>query len=182
MDPPKDSQEVEIKTTETNARYLAYLARVRNIAFLLGNSARYLAYTSDVGEAFRPVIPTRVVQAAYAISWAYVITDVGIEGYREHNRGGSNTEVSRTVLERAIFQSAASMILPALTIHTTVHTFGKVFQRVGRWQRWGPTFAGLAVVPFLPFMFDHPVEWVLEKSFNTMWPTEKHHSEKHKKE
>lgn len=47
-------------------RYLAYLARFRAIV-------RYLAYTSDVGEAFRPIVNPKIVSAAYAISWSYVI-------------------------------------------------------------------------------------------------------------
>lgn len=29
-------------------------------------------------------------------------------------------------------------------------------------RMWGPTIAGLGVVPALPFMFDHPVERVLD--------------------
>ena len=33
---------------------------------------RYVAYTSDIGEAFRPVVPPWLVTAAYGVSWAYV--------------------------------------------------------------------------------------------------------------
>jgi len=29
---------------------------------------------------------------------------------------------------------------------------------VGKYQKWGPTLSGLALVPFLPFILDHPVE------------------------
>jgi len=190
MEDPQTKQTDELKTTDTNLRYAAYLARLRNIAVAVKGVSRYLAYTSDVGEAFRPVVPVRIVQAAYAISWLYVGTDVTIEGYREHNNGGSNTEVMRTVLSRSIFQSLASMGLPAFAIHTQVHMASRVFQKVGRFQKWGPTVAGLALVPFLPYMFDHPVEFVVEKTFDTLWPTEHHHghgaetqeSEKSKKE
>lgn len=47
-------------------RYLAYLARFRALI-------RYFAYTSDVGEAFRPIVNPKIVTTAYAISWTYVI-------------------------------------------------------------------------------------------------------------
>jgi fission process protein 1 len=40
-----------------------------------------------------------------------------------------------------------------------------------RLRVWGPIGLGLAAVPALPFLFDHPVEtaveWVFHKSFET---------------
>ena len=57
---------------DTNARYLGYLARAQR--YLIQGS-RYVAYTSDIGEAFRPVVPPSIVTAGYAISWAYLIGD-----------------------------------------------------------------------------------------------------------
>jgi fission process protein 1 len=73
------------------------------------------------------------------------------------------------------------MALPAFTIHSTVHLFKHVFHKVGRFQKWGPTVAGLAVVPALPYLFDHPVEHVVDKAFDYLWPVEKSssHSKKH---
>lgn len=59
--------EGDVDTTQTNARYLGYLARIRP---LLLPATRYLAYTSDVGEAFRPVVSPKVVTTAYGISIA----------------------------------------------------------------------------------------------------------------
>jgi hypothetical protein len=43
--------------------------------------------------------------------------------------------------------------LPAATIHSVVHVLQMFTRRIGRFQRWGPTMGGLAVVPFLPFMY-----------------------------
>ena len=73
-------------SVDSNARYMAYAARLRT-ALRAGH--RYIAYvrafdprpmcselncfqTSDVGEAFRPVVPPLVVTAAYGISWLYL--------------------------------------------------------------------------------------------------------------
>lgn len=44
--------------------------------------SRYLAYSSDVGESFRPIIPPHLVTATYVISWTYVLGDVAYEGYK----------------------------------------------------------------------------------------------------
>ena len=95
-------------------RYLAYLGRIRNLA---AAGSRYLAFTSDVGEAVRPVVPPAIVNASYAISFAYVGFDVAMHTAREIDHGGNGT---RTVVERSLFQGLASLLLPAVTIHTVV--------------------------------------------------------------
>lgn len=77
------------------------------------------AYTSDVGEAFRPVVSPWIVRSAYAISWAYVLGDVSYEAKKDYDRNSDTTHVTRTVVKRALFQSVASMALPAFTIHQT---------------------------------------------------------------
>ena len=46
---PIDTIFEDIKTTDTNARFIAY-------SRLLLRMTRYLAFTSDVGEAFRPIV------------------------------------------------------------------------------------------------------------------------------
>lgn len=80
----------------------------------------------------------------------------------------------RTVMaQRAIFQSIASMGLPAFTIHSIVRYSTRAMKDVKnpRLRVWGPIGLGLAAVPALPFLFDHPVEtaveWVFHKGFET---------------
>jgi len=64
------------------------------------------------------------------------------------------------VVKRAVFQSIASMALPAFTIHSAVKYSKPLFKNVQnpRLKLWGPTVTGLSLVPGLPFVFDHPVE------------------------
>ena len=165
---------------------------------------RYVAYTSDIGESFRPVAHPNIVRGAYAISWLYILGDVSHEGYRAywHNQrilnpglqltphqekysGLPGTVTSpgepgvvppledwRTVMvQRGIFQSLASMGLPAFTIHSVVRYSGRAMKDVKNKtiRTWGPIGLGLAVVPFLPSLFDEPVEnaveWVFHKGF-----------------
>ena len=168
-----------------------------------------MAYTSDIGESFRPVAHPYLVRGAYGISWAYVLGDVSYEGYKAywHNQRTLNPTLElterqkkltgldtfvpvdqgqlksatippledyRTVMaQRAIFQSLASMGLPAFTIHSVVRYSSRAMKDVKNKtiRTWGPIGLGLAVVPFLPSLFDKPVEnaveWVFHKGFAT---------------
>jgi len=69
------------QSTESNIRYAAYATRIRTA---LLSAQRYVAYTSDIGESFRPVAHPNLVRAAYGISWAYLIGDVSHEGYKAY--------------------------------------------------------------------------------------------------
>jgi len=72
---------------DSDVRYAAYGARLRTA---IRAGSRYVAYvyfrsdislpqlmgpilqTSDIGEAFRPVVPPWIVTAAYGVSWVYL--------------------------------------------------------------------------------------------------------------
>jgi fission process protein 1 len=193
------------QTTESNIRYAAYASRVRTA---LLSAQRYVAYTSDIGESFRPVAHPNLVRAAYGISWLYLAGDVAHEGYKAYCQNerirypelpreasqeryndakqplqtvASDVGVSlkpgvvppledyRTVMvQRAIFQSIASMGLPAFTIHSIVRYSGRALKdsKNVKLRTYGPIGLGLAAVPFLPFLFDKPVEEAVEWTFH----------------
>lgn len=71
------------ETTESSLRYAAYASRVRTI---LLSAHRYVAYTSDIGESFRPVAHPWLIKGAYGVSWAYLAGDVAHEGYKAYIR------------------------------------------------------------------------------------------------
>lgn len=199
------------QSTESSIRYAAYATRIRTA---LLSAQRYVAYTSDIGESFRPVAHPNLVRTAYGISWAYIIGDVAHEGYKAYcsnqrtmhpelpreatyeryndaksdiNAVAYNAGVSltpqkvtplndyRTVMaQRFIFQTIASMGLPAFTIHSIVRYSGRALKNaknVGV-RTFGPIGLGLAAVPALPYLFDKPVEeaveWVFHKGFETV--------------
>lgn len=70
-------------TTDTPYRYAGYATRIRT---LLQSAYRYVAYTSDIGESFRPVAHPWLIRTAYGVSWAYILGDVGNEGYKAYLR------------------------------------------------------------------------------------------------
>jgi fission process protein 1 len=57
--------------------------RVRTI---MQSAHRYVAYTSDIGESFRPIAHPYLVKGAYGVSWLYLIGDVSHEGYKAYCR------------------------------------------------------------------------------------------------
>jgi fission process protein 1 len=70
-------------TTDTSVRYAAYASRIRTIML---SAHRYVAYTSDIGESFRPIAHPYLVKGAYGVSWLYLIGDVSHEGYKAYCR------------------------------------------------------------------------------------------------
>jgi fission process protein 1 len=127
------------------------------------------------------------------------LRDVAYETYKAHHRGPSPVEAANfseptrltiSAVQRAAFQSIASMYallpdvganltaffgraLPAFTIHTVVAQAKKAFVNTKnvKVKTWGPTVTGLALVPALPYLFDHPVEQVTDRAFD--WIREK---------
>eukprot|EP00960_Hanusia_phi_P030976 748996-Hanusia_phi.AAC.1 len=157
-------------------RYGGYAFLLARFAKFAQAKVRFLAFTSDVGEAMRPVVPVWMVNATYAIAIGYCVTDVAIVGYQEHKRNGN---VVRAVTFQTIFQGLASIALPFAIIHTSVHACHKALkQRAPKYAQIGPTIVGLAIIPFLPMVCDEPVEHALEYAFDKAWPVEGgHHHE-----
>ena len=95
------------------------------------------------------------------------MTDVGYEAYKAKSVHHEPTPVVVSLsIKRALFQSIASMGLPAFTIHSLVKYSGKyIFSKSpNRTIRvWAPAMLGLGVVPALPFLYDHPVEHAVDK-------------------
>lgn len=182
------------KTDE--ARYLAYLGRAK-IALVraVKTNLRYAAYSSDLGEALRPVVPGSVVAGFYFISFAYVGGDVAYTGYIEKKeRKSSDMMVARQVTETALFQIVASLAIPTAVIHTAVHQTHNLCKSLSKASptllRWGPSAVGMMCMPLLPLV-DEPVERATETLFDSIWPAEKgwirrheemHQEQKQKKE
>ncbi|WVF70030.1 hypothetical protein IAT40_004816 [Kwoniella sp. CBS 6097] len=175
----QDLVEDNADSTESNVRYAAYLRRITDVARA---GSRYTAYTSDIGEAFRPIVPPYIVTAAYGISWAYLIGDVSFTTYKSSQFGptpleaanmSEPTRLAMVAVKRSVFQSIASMALPAFTIHTAVKQAGKRFATSANptLRRWGATAVGIGIVPALPFLFDHPVEKATDLLFDKVEET-----------
>eukprot|EP00050_Salpingoeca_kvevrii_P012400 m.22331 g.22331 ORF g.22331 m.22331 type:complete len:218 (-) comp3993_c0_seq2:268-921(-) len=160
---------------EGPARYLAFAARITRA---LRPMVRYAAYTSDFGEAFRPVVSHGVVRGAYMVTYGYVVADVGYNTWRAYDAGYSPMGIFRTFAHSATFQGVASVALPAVAVHQTVHLASRVLKRFKtshpRVYGYGPTAVGLALIPLLPTLIDHPVEKIIDRAFEMFWPAPSH--------
>lgn len=181
---------------ESNLRYAAYTNRLRTVLLA---SHRYVAYTLDIGESFRPVINPFVVTVGYAVSWAYLMTDVSYaswkikmkaegrwvphlrpwenappadsakaEKYLSEQQGLAERDWRVMFVKRGIFQSLASMALPAFTIHSAVKYSPPLFKNVklAKIRGFGPVAVGLLIVPFLPYIYDEPIEHAVDYVFD----------------
>ncbi|CAE8693995.1 unnamed protein product, partial [Polarella glacialis] len=113
-------------------RWLAYTGRIKVIASSVSlkvGSARYLAFTSDVGEAFRPTVPGWLVNASYGLSVAYIGGTIAEVGLKANWEGRPRTEIQALIAQEAVFQGLASLALPFLLIHTSVHRTAVVLKR-----------------------------------------------------
>ncbi|SNX87382.1 uncharacterized protein MEPE_06092 [Melanopsichium pennsylvanicum] len=244
--PSLDTTQEIIDLENGPSRYVAYAMRLKTVIVA---SSRYVAYSSDIGEAFRPLTRPGFVTGAYAISWTYILGDVIYAGYKaakqyealasttfttssgpleefeteaakyahkalssakenlpleklldpktlsalsptekvelrkrhtqrlaqqgEHagvdpNQVSEAMHVGLTMARRGVFQSIASMALPAFTIHSIVRYSAPLFAKAKstRIKAAGPTVAGLMFVPAMPFLFDEPVEHVVDFAFD----------------
>ncbi|QSL65858.1 hypothetical protein MERGE_000137 [Pneumocystis wakefieldiae] len=148
----------KIDTVDSNVRYFGYVGRFKN---LLIAASRYLAYISDAGEAFRPIAHPYSIRAAYGISWLYIIGDVTYEGYKvKYINKEDSGPIGRAMIKRSVFQGIARR-----------YVFQNAKDR--RIRVWGPVMAGLSIMPALPFLFDHPVEVVVDSFFGKFYPESK---------
>jgi fission process protein 1 len=78
------------------------------------------------------------------------------------------TRLSMIAVKRSVFQGLASMALPAFTIHTAVAQTAKAVKNSQNLvvKRWLPSAVGIGIVPFLPYLFDHPVEYATDVLFD----------------
>ncbi|RCK62958.1 Mitochondrial fission process protein 1 [Candida viswanathii] len=184
-----------ISEQESGLRYAAYANRLRTILLA---SHRYVAYTSDIGESFRPVAHPYLVKAGYAVSWLYILGDVSyaawitkmkaqgryVPGLKPWDKAPApnefaadtfltthsivDTDWKLVALKRGIFQSVASMGLPAFTIHSAVRYSSYLFKNssIHALKTYGPVAVGLGIVPVLPYIFDEPVEHVVDWVFD----------------
>lgn len=164
------------------ATYASRFAAVMRNLSRMTKAARPSAYSSEVGESFRPIIPAWAVRALYGISWAYVFVDTGVKtwGVREHGM----ESMAYTACDMFAWHAVASMALPAFTIHSIVKYSGKFLEmnkRIpdSRFKRLGPTIIGLGTIPFIIHPLDHATDWVFDNTLRKLYADKLKKSESH---
>ena len=161
---------VKANLLAAKAKIAAAKLAAKGKAAALAN-ARYTAYSSDVGEAFRPMVPEGAVKATYGLAVSYILGDIGYTTWKEHEKGEKGEPV-RAFVHATVFQGIASLALPMFIIHQVVHVAQNATKKMkaGPMKKWGPTIAGLALIPALPYAVDEPCEHAIDYAFDRFWP------------
>ena len=112
MDAVLEHHEQSSHIDESMGRYVAYTAQLRT---LLATGTRYLAYSSEIGEAFRPIARPILVTAAYGVSWAYIFGDVGYNCWNASKTMDSESphfmeDLGWIAARRGVFQTLARCV------------------------------------------------------------------------
>ena len=138
---------------------------------------RYLGYTNELGESFRPIFPKFVVPS-YVVSFGYVFCDTADKTMKAQQEAKlldprlQTLHVVESAVDTLVWQSLASVIIPGITIHKIVDVTCDLL--AGKYaavpiknvphavQRWGPTAVGLATIPLVIHPLDNFVHFLLD--------------------
>ena len=138
---------------------------------------RYLGYSNECGEAFRPLVPLPVVLGSYGLAIAYVVADAIAKAFDASGEGGSAAKAVAAATDVLAFQMLASVACPGFTINRWVALVdfwvreacsapqlqGSVnADVVESLVHWVPTAAGLLLIPFIVKPLDTLVEKMLD--------------------
>jgi fission process protein 1 len=132
--------------------------------------ARPMAYASEVGESFRPLVHPMFVRFLYGLSWGYVFLDSAVRTYTVRKYG--REAMGYCFLDASIFHTFASMALPAFTIHSIVKYSGKFLKKTlpnSRVSKFGPVVLGLGSIPFIIHPLDHFTEFVMDRTVRKLY-------------
>lgn len=128
------------------------------------STLRPLAYTSEIGEAFRPLSSSYFVKFMYGVSWSYVLLDTGLKVHKVSNE--SPTVISLTLFDTFTWHIFASMLLPAVTIHAIVGNSKKLLNKANVQNKfvmkYSPTLIGLVSIPLIIHPLDHLTDFMMD--------------------
>ncbi|KAJ0406825.1 hypothetical protein P43SY_008847 [Pythium insidiosum] len=136
---------------------------------------RYLGYSNELGESFRPIVPQLVVPS-YLVAFGYVLGDTYDKASKAHTAATSQgaSEQKRTALaanaavDTLLWQSLASVAIPGFTINRLVALSSAVAEKTLKQspvlRRWAPTALGLGVIPLIIHPIDTLVDNVMDRT------------------
>ncbi|XP_069475413.1 mitochondrial fission process protein 1 [Ambystoma mexicanum] len=138
---------------------------------------RYLGYANEVGEAFRALVPVKLVWASYGVATAYVTADAVDKGRRAaviHTKdSGQTAQVTIAVVDTFIWQALASVAIPGFTINRICAASLYLLRKSTRWplpvRRWTTTAIGLSAIPFIITPIDRSVDFLLDSSLRKLY-------------
>lgn len=163
--------------------YLGWIGRTMARAPKLIAAQRWMAYASEGTEPFRPVASKWFVRSGYALSFLYVLSDIGVRTRLTWLETHSKQKATVVFGDTLVFHSLASLVIPAVFIHQIVHGSSKLVSKMSSITRYprvaglAPTIIGLCSIPFVVGPIDHGVEFAMDKTLRQYY--EVHSSHEH---
>ncbi|XP_034481891.1 mitochondrial fission process protein 1 [Drosophila innubila] len=130
---------------------------------------RYMGYSNEVGEAFRPLVPKAIVAASYGMAIGYVCTDTFDKSLREQMSGASRRDVLIAAGDVFSWQMLASVIIPGLVINRITAGSKMLLRRSPTiLLKTLPTVIGLASIPLIVHPIDGLVDRFMDATFRKM--------------
>jgi len=163
------SQESNIATT------VARDSDQKGIDIWRDSALRYLGYTNEVGESFRPILPKFVVPS-YIVAFGYVGCDTVDKAVVSLRENKPIDIVARNTFDALLWQVLASVLIPGKLVHLITHSADYLVKRKpvkqylpSHLRRFGPTAVGLAVIPFIVHPIDALVTDLLDATTRKWW-------------
>ena len=123
------------------------------------------------------MIPKSVYLGTYGVSSLYVLGDAIHKGTQafERSKASSRSDLStavhvgNAVVDTALWQSAASVVIPGIVINRIVYFTTIAVKRLpskgGVFGKWAGTAAGLCAIPLIIHPIDSGVDYVMDGTY-----------------
>ncbi|CRL05545.1 CLUMA_CG018260, isoform A [Clunio marinus] len=129
---------------------------------------RYLGYSNELGESFRPLIKKSYVHASYAVAIAYVFADTADKSLKSYEKDKNLIKSVKIGSDVVIWQMLASVMIPGFTINRICWTVGKGL-KYSKFKhplgKWIPTIVGLLSIPLIIRPIDRGVDFLMDETF-----------------
>ncbi|XP_034828039.1 mitochondrial fission process protein 1 [Maniola hyperantus] len=137
---------------------------------------RFIGYSNEVGESFRPVVPVKLVRATYGMAFAYVLADTGDKSWKMFRKGGGPKKVFVETGDALIWQTLASVAVPGLVInricHYTQRYLEKNVPKISHAPRKVAAVAvSLASIPIIVYPIDKGVSLLMDVTYRRWFHT-----------
>lgn len=134
------------KLKPENEKYNNVLSYARFI-----KSFKFLAYSNEVGETIRHTFPKLIIPA-YCLSFGYIFSDIFHHCFPFYDENGWCEETKKSLYNRLLWHSTASLIFPTLTIGASIKTTKWIMIKSGckiHTIRWTLPLVGIGMIPFI---------------------------------
>ncbi|XP_037724479.1 mitochondrial fission process protein 1 [Drosophila subpulchrella] len=161
MPEDKDFNREEKAAVET-----AFKQPTRDVDIYRDTFIRYMGYSNEIGESFRPLVPKSFVAASYGMAIGYVCTDTFDKALRLQMDGASSREVAIKGGDVFGWQMLASVAIPGLVINRITWATKTLLSRAPvAVLKTVPTLVGLASIPLIIHPIDTMVDRLMDATY-----------------